>query len=247
MVFDGEGILNRKNKNIAIITARGGSKRIPNKNIRGFCGKPMIAYSIEAAIKSRVFDIVMVSTDSKEIADIAVSYGAEVPFMRSQETSNDYATTADVLGEVLECYKGIGKQFDIFACLYPTAPFVTAEELQEAMKMMNEKNADTIMPVIPYSFPPQRGFVEREGYLCYIHPEHERTRSQDLEKVYHDAGQYYICRVQRFLQNGTLVMPHTVPVIKDEMSVQDIDTEEDWKMAEMKYMIRQGKLMEKCR
>lgn len=245
MVFDGEGLLNRKHATIAIITARGGSKRIPNKNIREFCGRPMIAYSIEAAVKSCVFNVVMVSTDSRKIADIAASYGAEVPFMRSQETSNDYATTADVLGEVLECYGEIGKQFDIFACLYPTAPFITAQELREAMDILNEKKADTVMPVIPYSFPPQRGFVERQGYLCYLHPENERTRSQDLEKIYHDAGQYYICRVERFLQNKTLVMPHTIPVIKDEMLVQDIDTEEDWKMAEMKYMLWQGRSIEK--
>ncbi len=223
--------------NIAIITARGGSKRIPKKNIREFCGKPVIAYSIEAAIASQVFDSVMVSTDSKEISDIALSYGAEVPFMRSPETSNDYATTADVLREVLMRYKESGKSFEIFACLYPTAPFITAEELQDAMVKLKTENADTVLPVVAYSFPPQRGFIEANGYLRWMYPEHECTRSQDLEKIYHDAGQYYICRTESFLKKGTLIMPKTAPVIKEEMMVQDIDTEEDWKLAEMKYRI----------
>ncbi len=129
------------------------------------------------------------------------------------------------------------KRFEIFACIYPTAPFITAEELQDAMVKLKTENADTVIPVVVYSFLPQRGFIEANGHLRWLYPEHECTGSQDSEKIYHDAGQYYMCRTEPFLEKGTFIMPRTVPVIKEEMMVQDIDTEEDWKLAEMKYRI----------
>lgn len=221
---------------VAIITARGGSKRIPKKNIRIFCGKPILAYSIEAALASGCFDEVMVSTDSEEIAAIAKDYGASVPFLRDAATANDYATTADVLDGVLRQYKKLlYREFDIMGCLYPTAPFVTAEKLKSAMNIFQESGADSLFPVVRYGFPPQRGMIIREGALHFLYPEHERTRSQDLEPVYHDCGQFYFCKTEPFLRQHTLVLPHTVPFIVPEEEVQDIDTLSDWHLAEIKY------------
>lgn len=220
---------------IAIITARGGSKRIPKKNIKDFCGKPIIAYSIQAALKSRVFDEIMVSTDSEEIAEVARSYGASVPFMRSEGTSNDYATTADVIAEVLEEYNKAGKQFDSFACIYPTAPFITAEKLGEAMKLL--KGADAVISVVKFSFPPQRAFVVRDGNVAFQYPEFERTRSQDLEPIYHDCGQFYMCDSKLFLEKHSLILPHTKPYELPDEEVQDIDTISDWEIAEAKYSV----------
>lgn len=221
-------------KNIAIITARGGSKRIPKKNIKEFCGKPIIAYSIEAALKSGIFDEVMVSTDSEEIAEVARQYGAKVPFLRSEATSNDFATTRDVLLEVLNTYAANGEKFDIMTCIYPTAPFVTAEKLKNAVTTLCEGGADWLMPVVAYSFPPQRAMVVRDGYLEYQYPEHRNTRSQDLEPIYHDCGQFYVYDAAVFMGekegNGKL-MPLPMP----EEETQDIDTASDWVIAEIKY------------
>lgn len=222
-------------KSIAIITARGGSKRIPKKNIKEFCGKPIITYSIEAALKAGCFDTVMVSTDNEEIAEIAKSYGAEVPFLRSEATSNDFATTADVLNEVIEQYSSKGEQFDLMCCIYPTAPFVTAEKLNKAINTLVENNADSLMPVVAFSFPPQRGNVIRNGKLEYQYPEYSQMRSQDLEEVYHDCGQFYICKVNAFKESGKLVTGNTVPLIMPEEEVQDIDNLTDWVLAEVKY------------
>lgn len=220
---------------VAVITARGGSKRIPRKNIKEFCGKPIIAYSIEAAIKSGVFDEVMVSTDDEEIAEIAKQYGAKVPFTRSKENANDFATTTDVLLEVIDTYKKMGKEFSYVCCIYPTAPFVTCEKLMEAMNVLQREDVQTVMPVVGFSFPPMRGMYIREGNLEYCHPEHAFTRSQDLEKMYHDCGQFYCVKVEDFVTEKKLVMPRTKAIIVSEREVQDIDTEDDWAMAEMKY------------
>lgn len=222
-------------KSIAIITARGGSKRIPKKNIKEFCGKPIIAYSIEAALKSGCFDTVMVSTDSEEIAAISKIYGAEVPFLRSEETSNDYATTADVLNEVIEKYKENGVNYGIMCCIYPTAPFVTAEKLQRAVNFLLDSDADSLMPVVAFSFPPQRGNIIRNGKLEYKYPEYALKRSQDLEPVYHDCGQFYLCKVDAFKKTGKLVTGNTLPLVMSDEEVQDIDTMSDWALAEVKY------------
>ncbi len=216
---------------IAVITARGGSKRIKGKNIRSFCGKPIICYSIEAALESGIFEEVMVSTDSKEIAEIAGAAGAKIPFMRSEATSGDHATTADVLKEVLDAYEKQGKSFSELCCIYPTAPFVTSQKLKEAYELLMSSDADGVMPVVRFSFPPQRANVIREGRLVYQYPEFRTARSQDLEPVYHDCGQFYFYKV-----TGTDFNVETyVPLIVPETEVQDIDNEDDWVIAEMKY------------
>ena len=210
-------------KAVAIITARGGSKRIPHKNIKEFCGKPILAYSIEAALASGVFDRVMVSTDDEEIAEVARKYGAEVPFLRSEKTANDYATTKDVLEEVLAEYEKRGEHFDTLCCIYPTAPFITPDRLSEAMRLLEEKKGDTLLPVVRFSFPPQRCVVQdAEGYLKFKWPEYRNSRSQDLEPYYHDAGQFYCLRVSSFLAQQNLIMEKTVPMELPETEVQDI-------------------------
>ena len=224
-------------KSVAIITARGGSKRIPHKNIKDFCGKPIIAYSIEAALGAGCFDEVMVSTDDKEIAEIAQKYGARVPFMRSEENSDDYATTRDVIFEVLKQYEEVGQTFDYVCCIYPTAPFITAKRLSESMTLLQEKSADSVFPVVQFSFPPQRGMILREGRATFKWPEYMLARSQDLEPFYHDCGQFYCLNVEAFKEQKLLCMKNTYPVILDEMEVQDIDNETDWKLAELKYKL----------
>ena len=224
---------------IAIITARGGSKRIPKKNIKEFCGKPIIVYSIEAALSSGVFDEVMVSTDSEEIKKIAEQHGAAVPFLRTEATSNDFSTTADVLEEVIQTYKKNGKTFDAFACIYPTAPFVTGEKLADAAELLHD--ADGVISVVKFSFPPQRAFVIKNGNVKFQYPEFERVRSQDLEPIYHDCGQFYFCKVDSFLKYHSLILPVTLPYILPEEEVQDIDTISDWEIAEAKYKaLRRG-------
>ncbi|MBN2572862.1 MAG: pseudaminic acid cytidylyltransferase [Ignavibacteriales bacterium] len=225
-------------KNIAIIPARGGSKRIPRKNIKDFLGKPIIAYSIEAALGSEIFDEVMVSTDDTEIAEIAKKYGASVPFFRSIENSNDYATTSLVLIEVLNQYQKINRNFDYLCCIYPTALFVNKCKIQEAFKIMLEKESDSIIPVVKFSYPVQRSFrLNKNGILEYIWTENIAKRSQDLEPIYHDAGQFYWCKVKSFLKDKTVITKNNFPFILEQTEVQDIDTEEDWKIAELKYKI----------
>ncbi len=229
---------------IAIITARGGSKRIPHKNIKDFCGKPIIAYSIEAALESGLIDEVMVSTDSMEIADIAKGYGAHVPFLRSELTSNDYATTNDVLREVLSEYEARGIRFDVMFCIYPTAPFVTPGKLKTALDSLERTAADSLLPVVSFSFPPQRGMIIRDARIGYQFPEFKLSRSQDLEPVYHDCGQFYVCKVEAFRKFKSIVTDNTIPLVLPESEVQDIDTESDWQIAEMKYRLmkqREGK------
>lgn len=221
-------------KNLAIITARGGSKRIPKKNRREFCGKPILFYSIEAAVQSGAFEEVMVSTDEDEIARLARRAGAKVPFMRSEATSGDYATTDEVIYEVLQEYEKRGKHFEAFCCIYPTAPFLTAGRLKEAMELLNQ--ADSVMPVVPFSYPPQRGLIiDHRGYVLRKYPQYASARSQDLEKMYHDCGQFYACRTTSFLEAKTTDVERLVPLYLTEMEVQDIDTLEDWEMAELKY------------
>ena len=224
-------------KAIAIITARGGSKRIPKKNIKEFCGKPIIAYSIRAALDSGIFDEVMVSTDSEEIAEIARAYGAKVPFMRSAKTSDDFATTADVLMEVLERYQEMGRTFDVMSCIYPTAPFVTPQKLQSAYDTLTKEQAVMAMPVVAFSYPPQRNYVLNGNMLEMKWKENYNKRSQDLEKMYHDAGQFYMYQVEAFVRLKGQMTESIVPVIIDEMEVQDIDNESDWKLAELKYQM----------
>lgn len=226
-------------KSVAIITARGGSKRIPRKNIREFCGKPILAYSIEAALASGIFDTVMVSTDDEEIAETARRFGAEIPFYRSERTANDYATTNDVLLEVLEEYGKRGEHFDLACCIYPTAPFVTAEKLKTAVRQLTESDADTLIPVAAFSYPPQRAMIVKDGRLVFEYPQYLDSRSQDLEPHYHDAGQFYVFRTQSFKRNRKLMIGNILPMVVSELEVQDIDNQTDWEIAEMKYRLRE--------
>lgn len=228
-------------RRIAVITAGGGSRRIPQNHIRDFCGKPILAYSVEAALGSGVFDTVMVSTEDKEIAEIAEKYGAEVPFFQSVRNAGDHAATRDVLREVLEGYEGRGVRFDVLCCIYPTAPFVTAGRLKEAVGLLEGNGADSVLPVVRFSFPPQRCVVMKDGILQYKWPEYARARSQDLEPYYYDAEQFYCLNVRSFQEQNVLVMKKTMPLILPEMEIQNIDTEEDWQLAEVKYrQLHQG-------
>ena len=222
-------------KCLAIITARGGSKRIPRKNIKNFLGSPIIKYSIDAALQAGCFTEVMVSTDDEEIAQLAISFGAIVPFIRSNKNSNDFATTADVITEVLNMYKEKGEHFDYACCIYPTAPFVTDFKLQEAYKMLIEKNAETVVPVVSFGFPILRSLKIEDGLIKMNWPEYISTRSQDLAPAYHDCGQFYFIKTDLFLKNKKLFSENSVGYEMPESEVQDIDTEEDWKVAEIKY------------
>lgn len=222
-------------KSLCIIPARGGSKRIPRKNIKPFLGKPIMAYSIEAALKAGIFDEVMVSTDDEEFAEVAKNYGASVPFLRSEATSNDYATTVDVLLEVVDMYKQQGKEFDVVCCLYSTAPFVTPERLKEASAKLSEK-VDGCFTVVEYSYPIQRSLrINEAGQVEMKYPEHLKSRTQDLEKTYHDAGQFYFMMTAAMEQERTVWCKRTDPLILSELEVQDLDTLTDWQLAEMKY------------
>jgi N-acylneuraminate cytidylyltransferase len=227
-----------KSSAVAIITARGGSKRIPRKNIREFCGKPVIAYSIEAALSSECFDLVIVSTDDQEIAEISRSFGADVPFMRSKCTSDDYSTTAEVMLEVLSKLNQLKQGFELACCIYPTAPFITADLLRRGYALLeDDPHADGVLPVTKFSYPIQRALRvgRRSGFTSFVHPEHTFSRSQDLETMYHDVGQFYWLRVERFLESKSLIGESTLALKQPEWSAQDIDTDEDWELAEMKF------------
>lgn len=222
--------------NIAIIPARGGSKRIPRKNIRDFLGKPIIAYAIQAAINSKLFDEVVVSTDDAEIAAIAIQYGAKVPFMRSAKNSDDNATTADVLLEVFEWYKNQGINFSMAVCIYPCAPFVSSELFNKAHAMLSAKHADCVFPVIRYGHPIQRALkLDASGKMSVFFEGDTNARTQDLQSAYHDAGMFYFFDVEKFLQTRSLYTPNTFVIEVDENEAQDIDSESDWKLAELKF------------
>jgi N-acylneuraminate cytidylyltransferase len=228
-------------KNIAIIPARGGSKRIPHKNIQDFLGKPIIAYSINAALESGLFDEVMVSTDDEEIATIALKYGAKVPFMRSAINSNDYATTMDVIDEVLECYKkNQGVNFQFSCCIYPTAPLIEIKHLQEGLSEMVKHNFVSVFPIVAFSYPIWRGIsIDDDGKAAMVWPEFLNTRSQDVKKVYHDAGQWYWFNNK--MLKGWIWPDNTGTILLSEEHVQDIDSMTDWKLAEMKYSLLNNK------
>ena len=227
-------------KNLCIIPARGGSKRIPRKNIKNFKGKPIIAYSIEAALKSGLFEEVMVSTDDNEVAEIGQEYGAMIPFFRSKKNADDFATTVDVLLEVLTNYKELGEEFENVCCIYPTAPFVTEDKLKEAYEKLSGENFDAVFPVIPFGYPIQRSLKINSHKLEFFFPEYENFRSQDLEIAYHDAGQFYFFKSKNLLNNKSILSDNAGSIVLSEMEAQDIDTEIDWKLAELKYEILQS-------
>ncbi|GAC1454507.1 MAG: pseudaminic acid cytidylyltransferase [Gemmatimonadaceae bacterium] len=232
--------------NLAVITARGGSKRIPRKNMRSFCGKPIMGYSIQAALAAGCFDQVMVSTDDDEIAQAAQAWGALVPFMRSRQTASDYATTAEVLLEVLEEYRRRAVHFEAACCIYPTAPFVTGEALARGLRtLLSDPGLSGTIPVVRFSYPIQRALRITENRVSLFQPEHLTTRSQDLEPAYHDAGQFYWVRVSSFLKAPSLINSTTAAIVLPEWQVQDIDNDEDWVMAEMKYRLMQEQRAER--
>jgi N-acylneuraminate cytidylyltransferase len=225
-------------KTLAIIPARGGSKRIPRKNIKEFLGKPIIAYSIEVALTSGLFDEVMVSTDDEEIAAIAKQYGANIPFMRNPNTANDYSTTMDVLNEVTLDYKNkLNIDFEYVCCIYATAPLILKEHLVKGYKLLTDMNYHSVYPIVSYGYPVWRGLRINEGgrtemvWMEFIH-----TRSQDLEPVYHDAGQWYWYKTNKI--KNTLFTDNSASIILNELDVQDIDSATDWKLAELKYELR---------
>ena len=224
-------------RNLAIIPARGGSKRIPRKNIRDFLGKPIIAYSIEVALQSGLFEEVMVSTDEHEIAEIAVRYGAKVPFYRSAEASGDQATTMDVIKEVKSEYqKQFSREFDLICCIYPAAPLIKSEYLKNGLDLLLSSNYDCVFPIVAFGYPVWRGLeITHEGKARMIWPEYKNIRTQDLSKVYHDAGQWYWLNMNQI--KDSVFTRHTGSVILSEVETQDIDNLSDWTLAEMKYRL----------
>lgn len=221
-------------KSIAIIPARGGSKRIPHKNIKQFMGKPILAYSIIAALNSNLFDEVMVSTDEEDIANIARKYGAKVPFLRSAKTANDFATTDDVLKEVLSCYKERGVEFDTMCCIYATAPLILSEDIIKGFNLLTSSNFSLVYPVAPFSYTIWRCLdVAEDGSMKRHWPEYEDARSQDLPTQYHDTGTFYWYKIKSWLDGNN----STGGIVVDETTIQDIDNETDWKLAEMKYRL----------
>lgn len=230
--------MHKNNKTIAIIPARGGSKRIPRKNCKFFQGKPIIAYSIQAAIDSQLYDEVIVSTDDKEIGEIAIKYGAKVPFFRSKENSDDFATTVDVMIEVLDWYKTQNIFFNIASCIYACAPFVNDLILKESMSKLIETNSDCVFPILSYSHPIQRAFkLDEKGVISLFDATLPNARTQDLDKAYHDAGMFYTFNVGKLYETKSLRTNNTIGIEINELQAHDIDSDEDWKIAEIKYKL----------
>ena len=225
-------------RKIAIIPARGGSKRIPRKNIKDFYGKPIISYSIEAAIKSQSFDEVMVSTDDKEIAEISKKYGASVPFFRTVELSDDSAATLPVLLEVLDEYLKRNKDFTHGCCIYPCTPLITSEMIKMGMELLVTHLMDTVIPVIKFSYPPQRGISINNGLIQVLYPEVSCIRTQDMEPIYRDAGQFYCFSIDSIRKQRTLFCRRSMPIVLSELEVQDIDNADDWDLAKIKYSLK---------
>jgi N-acylneuraminate cytidylyltransferase len=221
--------------NLCIIPARGGSKRIPLKNIKTFLGKPIIAYSIEVAIQSGIFDEVMVSTDDEEITNVAIKYGAKVPFIRSEKNSSDFASTLDVLNEVLNDYRiKKNKEFDSICCIYPTAPLIVKKDMIDGLDLMLSKQLTCVLPIVEFSYPIWRGLeIDSNEKVKIIWPEFTNYRSQDLKKSYHDAGQWYWFDVKKLINWEW--PENTGSILISQERVQDIDNISDWKIAEIKY------------
>ena len=228
--------------NVAIIPARGGSKRIPRKNIKEFCGKPMIAWSIEAAQQSGVFDRIIVSTDDNEIADIAREHSAEVPFMRPEELSNDHAGTMPVIHHAADWIITEGHVLDYVCCIYATAPFIRAEDLKLGFNLIKEKNSDFCFTVTSYPYPIQRALkISAENEISMFDPEQFNVRSQDLIEAWHDAGQFYWGKTEAWLMEKVVFKSHAIPLVLSRERVQDIDTPEDWRLAELMFEINRVK------
>lgn len=222
--------------NIAVIPARGGSKRIPRKNVKKFCGKPIIAWSIEAALQSELFDRVIVSTDDGEIAEVAADWGAEVPFMRPAALADDHTGTVPVIRHATDDCLRQGVAVDRVCCLYATAPFITPEDLRRGLDILMTTGSDYAFSVTGYPFPIQRAIrLTPQGRVEMLHPEEFNTRSQDLEEAFHDAGQFYWGQVKAWLEETPIFSPRASAVLLPRYRVQDIDTPEDWLRAEWMF------------
>jgi len=225
---------------VAIIPARGGSKRIPKKNIKAFCGKPLIAYSIEAALKAEIFDRVIVSTDDEEIARIAKTYGAEVPFMRPAELSDDHTATIPVIAHAIQELQN-EEPVELACCIYATAPFLQTHYLKEAYALLLKEQCDYTFSATSFAFPIQRAIkLDESQHVQMFYPEHFSTRSQDLEEAYHDAGQFYFGTTEAWLEAKAIFAKHSSVVILPRHLVQDIDTLEDFTRAELMYKVMQS-------
>lgn len=227
--------------NVAIITARGGSKRIPNKNIKHFNGNPLISYSIRAALNSKLFKDIIVSTDSKEISEISLEYGASVPFLRSEKNSDDFSTTADVLVEVLNNLKDVSNDCNI-CCIYPTAPLLTSAALKNSFEVFQKNDCTGLIPIVEFGYPIQRSLVSNNNYIKFREEQYSETRSQELDSFYHDIGQYYWLKKESFLKSKKLVTDSTLGLKTEPIYCQDIDNLSDWDIAEFKhkYLMEKG-------
>lgn len=221
--------------NLAVIPARGGSKRIPGKNIKTFAGKPMIAHSIEAAKRSGLFERIIVSTDSQEIADIALKYGAEVPFLRPAAIADDFTPTQNVLTHALE-FASETVSYEYLCCIYATAPLVSTEYIKKGYELIKEKKANTVFSVASFPHPIFRAYkVTDDGTVQMFWPEHGLTRSNDLPEAFHDAGQFYWIDAANFMKTGKMISKPAFPLVLPRYMVVDIDTKEDWEVAEFMY------------
>jgi pseudaminic acid cytidylyltransferase len=219
---------------LAIIPARGGSKRIRRKNIRNFAGKPIIAWSIEAAQKSGCFDRIIVSTDDSDIGHIARTFGAETPFARPAELSDDHTTTVPVVAHAIEWALQNGIPVTEACCIYATAPFIMASDIRSCWEILSRQNSDYVFPVTSYAYPIQRALkINKDGRIEMTSPELTDTRSQDLVAAYHDAGQFYWGRTDSWINRVPILSASAIPHVLPRYRVQDIDTEEDWRYAEI--------------
>ena len=224
--------------NIAIIPARGGSKRIPLKNIKSFLGKPVISYSINAALKSKLFDEIIVSTDNDEIAKIAIKFGAKVPFFRSKKNSSDFATTFDVLEEVLKKYDSAEKNYTYGCCIYPAAPLISENLIIKGYEKITANSWDTIFPVVEFIHPIQRAlYFNNQKKINFLSPKNNVKRTQDLKKYFHDSGQFYWFNIEKLLKNKCLISNNTSAFTVSSNDIHDIDDIDDWRLAELKYKL----------
>lgn len=229
-------------KKLAVIPARAGSKRLPGKNIRDFAGKPMLAWSVEAALESGLFDTVMVSTDSEEIAEVARAAGASVPFLRSAETADDHAIIIDVMAEVVDRYEADGQRFDRLCCILATAPLLQPSTLRRAADLMDREDFDTVFPVVAFHYPIQRALRrDDQGRTAMFQPEHYASRSQDLEPAFHDAALFCWMTREVCVAKQSVFAGRAGSFVIDAMEAQDIDTQEDWRMAELKMQLAKSR------
>ena len=222
--------------NLCVIPARGGSKRIPRKNIKVFCGKPLIVWSIEKAIESKCFEEIIVSTDDLEIADLAKTYGVKVPFIRPAELSNDFTETSKVISHAIKWQIKNSELPSRVCCIYASAPFIQTKDLRYGLNKLQNNDVDYVFPVTSYAYPVQRSLrITSERRIEMFQPEHHNSRSQDLEEAWHDAGQFYWGKVSAWLDEKPIISKNTIPMYLPRYRVHDIDTNEDWQAAELMF------------